>query len=65
MAQPTFNEWRKLLSRNVNNALGLSMNKLPDFPFEEWWKDGISANDAVEIIKDEIGEINEDEYYFV
>jgi hypothetical protein len=56
MAQPTFNEWRKDLSRTVNSVLGKSMNKLPDFPLRDWWKDGVSTRDAVEIIRDEIGE---------
>jgi hypothetical protein len=56
MAQPTFNEWRKDLSRTVNSLLGKSMNKLPEFPLQEWWKEGVSTRDAVEIIKDELGE---------
>jgi hypothetical protein len=60
MSHPSFNEWRKTLARNVNNQLGLSMNKLPAFPFESWWRDGISARDAVEIIRDELGEDDED-----
>jgi hypothetical protein len=60
MSHPSFNEWRRTLARNVNNQLGLSINKLPDFPFESWWKDGISARDAVDIIRDELGEDDDD-----
>jgi hypothetical protein len=63
MAQQTFNEWRKDLSRNVNNKLGVSMNKLPDFPFQDWWKDGISPRDAIDIIRDELGDDHEYEEY--
>lgn len=65
MAQATFGEWRKDLSRNVNRQLGVSMNKLPDFPFETWWKEGVTPRDAVEIIKDELGESDpfEEEFY--
>lgn len=64
MAQQTFNEWRKTLARTVNNKLGLSMNKLPDFPFEEWWREGISTRDAVDIIRDEIGDEEDEADYF-
>jgi hypothetical protein len=60
MSHPSFNEWRRTLARNINNHLGLSINKLPDFPFESWWKDGISARDAVDIIRDELGEDEDD-----
>jgi len=61
MAQPTFNEWRKDLSRTVNSVLGKSMNKLPEFPLQEWWKGGISAKEAVEIIRDELGDFGIEE----
>jgi hypothetical protein len=60
MAQKTFNEWRKDLSRNINSRLGVSMNKLPDFPLKEWWKDGISTKDAIDIIRDELGDEQEE-----
>jgi len=56
MAQPTFNEWRRNLSRQINRSLGISMNKLPQFPLEEWWRDGVSVRDAVNIIQDELGD---------
>lgn len=48
----------------MNNKLGLSMNKLPDFPFEEWWREGISTRDAVDIIRDEIGDEEDEADYF-
>lgn len=56
MAHQTFNEWRRNLSRQINRDLGLSMNKLPQFPLEEWWRDGVSVRDAVSIISDELGD---------
>lgn len=59
MSQTTFNEWRKDLSRKVNRQLGVSMNKMPDFPLQNWWRDGITPRDAVEIIKDELGDHND------
>lgn len=59
MAQPTFNEWRRTLSRAVNSKIGLSMNKLPQFPLEDWWKEGINPRDAVGIIQDELGELED------
>lgn len=60
MAHQTFNEWRRDLSRTVNSKLGVSMNKLPNFPLQEWWREGISARDAIDIIKDELGDEHED-----
>lgn len=65
MAQPTFNEWRRNLSRQINRELGLSMNKLPKFPLESWWQEGVSVRDAVTIISDELGEDpeGEDQWY--
>jgi len=35
------------------------MNKMPDFPLQNWWRDGITPRDAVEIIKDELGDHND------
>lgn len=64
MSRPSFNEWRKTLARTINNQLGLSMNKIPEFPFEDWWRDGITPRDAVDIIRDEIGEEDEDDYMY-
>lgn len=55
MAQATFNEWRRTLSRVVNSEIGLSMGKLPVFPLEDWWKGGLTPKDALEVIRDEIG----------
>lgn len=57
MAQPTFGEWRKNLSRTVTKELGVSMNKIPDFPLESWWKEGVTPRDAIEIIRDELGDV--------
>jgi len=41
------------------------MNKMPDFPLETWWKDGIAPRDAVEIIREELGaagQLHEEQY---
>lgn len=65
MSQTTFNEWRKNLSRTVNRQLGVSMNKMPDFPLQTWWQDGIAPRDAVEIIREELGaagQLQDDDY---
>lgn len=59
MSQVTFGEWRKDLSRSINRHLGVSMNKIPDFPLETWWKEGVTTRDAIDIIKDELGEPGE------
>lgn len=55
MSQSGFNQWRRTLSRHVNREIGLSMNKLPDFPLKKWWGEGLKVEDALEIIKDEMG----------
>jgi len=58
MSHITFGEWRKNLARDITKELGVSMNKIPDFPLESWWREGIKPRDAIEIIRDEIGELS-------
>jgi hypothetical protein len=62
METMSFNEWRKSFSRALNRKFGISINKIPDFPLESWWKDGLSVDNAISIVKDELTNFEDHPY---
>jgi len=47
MKTKTFNDWMKQGEMKLLNTIGLSHMDLPDFPFRDWFDDGISVSEAV------------------
>ena len=63
MKTKTFNLWMKQVEQKLLNTIGLSHLDLPDFPFRDWFDDGISVSEAVGAVLDE-SEIECSPYFY-
>lgn len=63
MKTKTFSAWMKQVEMKLLNTIGLSHLDLPDFPFRDWFDDGISVSEAVGAVLQE-SEIEESSYLY-
>lgn len=63
MKTKTFNTWMKQVEQTLLNTIGLSHLDLPDFPFRDWFDDGISVSEAVGAVLQE-SEIEDSPYFY-
>lgn len=63
MKTKTFKIWMNQVESGLLRAVGLSHLDLPDFPFRDWFDDGISVSEAVGAVLQE-SEIEESPYFY-